>query len=383
MGTGERARRISSVVLVVVGAIALVVASAGWWLERSLLDTDTFADRANAILDQPEVQAELTAVLVRQLSQRAGADLEIARPFLAGVVARVVDSSVFRTVFDRALTTAHGVLVDRDTGRIVLHLTDAYELVRGPLELVAPKLAAELPSKKRLDILLLQRSQLTTVWDVIDRVRRLVEVVTIGAVVFLIAGVALAYERWRALARAGFVVVGTVVVLLLALLIGRFVLTAQTADHTLSEAVGAAYRVLIRSLVVQSVIVGVVALAVALVASHLARHEIGAWRRAPREAWAWVTGVVPGAAGGVEAVGGLRLPAPADDRRGVRVVRMLALLAIGLFAVLEPDALTDVVAVLIGLAVLYLAALEGIAAWRAPRAVGAAPPTRTPSLEHD
>src|SRR4051812_8655963 len=104
MGTGRRVRTIASVVLVVLGSVALVVAGTGRWLERSLLDTDRFTDRANAILDQPEVQAELTHVLVRELSRTAGTDLQIAQPFLAAIVARVVDSDVFRAVFDQALT---------------------------------------------------------------------------------------------------------------------------------------------------------------------------------------------------------------------------------------------------------------------------------------
>ena len=382
MGTGQRARCIASIALVVLGAIALVVASTGRWLERSLLDTDNFTNRANAILDRPEIQAELTHVLVRELSKTAGTDLRIAQPFLAGIVAQVVDSDVFRSVFDRALTTAHSVLVDRETGQIILHLTGAYELVRGPLEQVAPKLAAELPSKRQLDILLLKRSQLTTVWDVIDRVERAVEVVTVVALVLLIAGVAL--DRWRALARAGFTIVGAVVVLLLGLLVGRFVLTAQADDQTLSDALRAAYRVLVESLVVQSVIIAVVALVVALLALYVSRHEIGAWRRLPRDAWSWVTGVVPNAAGGVESVRALRLPGPKDDSRGVRLLRALALLAVGMFAVMEPDALTDALAIVLGVVVLYLAAMEAVAAWHAPPARRpAASSAPTPSLQHD
>jgi hypothetical protein len=386
MTKAERVRRVLSAVLVVVGSIGLVVASTGWWLERSLLDTGNFTERADAILDQPEVQAELTHVLVRQLSERTGTDLEIAQPFLSGIVARVVDSNVFRAVFDRALSTAHGVIVDRDTERIVLRLTGAYELVRGPLDQVAPRLAAELPSRKRLDILLLHRSQLTTVWDAIDQVKRAVDVVTVGAVIFVLAGIALAVDRWRALALGGFVVVGSVVVLLVLLLVGRFVLTAQTDDPTLADALRVAYRVLVESLVVQSVLVGVVALAVALGARAVARRPIGAWRRAPRDAWTWMTGLVPGATGGVEAVeavGRLRLPSPRDDTRGVRVLRMLALVALGLFAVLEPDTLTDAVAIAFGIVVLYLGALEGVAAWRAPRSPRASLPRNpTPSLDH-
>lgn len=364
MVSGTTLRRVAATALLVVGGIGVVVASTGWWLERSFLNTEHFTESANKLLDQQEVQTELTALLVRKLSKEAGTDLQIAQPFLASIVQQVVDSDAFRTVFDTALSTAHRVLVDRDTGTVVLDLTEAYDQIKGPLEQVAPNLASQLPSKRQLDVVLLRRSQLTALWDVIDIVKRIVVVLSVVSVVLLVAGIALALDRWRAIARAGWVVVGSVVVLLLALLVGRWVLIAQTDNGTLADAMGAAYRVLVRPLVVQSVVVAAMATAVALFARYTTRKGLGAWRGAAVDSWHWVTGVVPGA----EGVTGVRLPAPRVNSRATRVLRALGLLAIGLFAVLMPDTVTDVVAVLIGLAVLYLAVIEGIAAWRAPSA---------------
>ena len=54
---------------------------------------------------------------------------------------QVVESDAFRTVFDTALSNAHRVLVDRETGTIILNLTAAYDQIKSPLEQVAPKLA--------------------------------------------------------------------------------------------------------------------------------------------------------------------------------------------------------------------------------------------------
>jgi uncharacterized membrane protein HdeD (DUF308 family) len=48
------------------------------------------------------------------------------------------------------------------------------------------------------------------------------------------------------------------------------------------------------------------------------------------------------------------------------VWRALGLVALGLFAVLEPDTVTDLVAVVVGLALLYLAVLEAVAAAHTP-----------------
>ena len=310
METGTTVRRVSAAVLVVIAGVGLVVASAGWWLERSFLNTDRFTDTADTLLDQPEVQAELTAVLVRQLSREAGTDLQIAQPFLASIVQQVVDSDLFRGVFDRALSTAHAVLVDRDTGTIVLDLTAAYDQIKGPLEQVAPNLAAELPSKQELDVVLLHRTQLTTLWDVIDLVKRIVVILTLGSVALLAAGIAIAPDRWRTVARAGWIVVGSTAVLLLGIVVGRIVLVGQTADGVLADAIGAAYRVIVTPLVVQSLLVAAFAAGVAFFARYTVNHGLAAWRHAARDGWRWLGGVVPGTDGVGKNVGGLRLPAP-------------------------------------------------------------------------
>jgi hypothetical protein len=359
------ARRIGATVLVVVGAIGLVVASAGWWLERSFLDTSRFTSTANSLLDRSEIQAELTSVLVRQLSKEAGADLQVAQPFLAAIVQQVVDSGAFRTVFDTALSRAHKVLVDRGTEKIILDLTGAYDQVRAPLQQVAPNLAGQLPSKQQLDVVLLHRSQLTVIWDLIDRFKRMVDVVTIAAVVLVAAGIALAVDRWRALALAGWVVVGGLVVVVLALLVTRIVASARISDGTSSDAVRAAFTVVTRPLVVQSVVLAAIAALVALAARFTAYHGFEAWRGATRRAGARIGAMVPRVEGSVPS-GRWHLPPPRSGTRGAHVWRALGLVALGLFAVLEPDTVTDLVAVVVGLALLYLAVLEAVAAAHTP-----------------
>ena len=180
MSDRRRLREIGATILLVIGGIGLVTASTGWWLERNFLHTSRFTDTANELLDQDEVQAELASVLVRQLSRRAGTNLQVAEPFLATIVGQVVETSAFRTVFDLALSNAHRVLVDRETGTIILNLTSAYDQIKQPLQQVAPNLARELPSRNQLEFVLLHRSQLTTVWDAIDRAKRIVGFLTIG-----------------------------------------------------------------------------------------------------------------------------------------------------------------------------------------------------------
>ena len=367
MGDRRRLREIGATILLVIGGIGLVVASTGWWLERNFLSTERFTGTANRILDQDEVQAELTSVLVRQLSRQAGTNLQVAEPFLASIVGQVVDSDAFRTVFDAALSNAHRVLVDRNTGAIILNLTDAYDQIKGPLEQVAPKLADELPSRKQLEFVLLHRSQLTTIWDVIDDVKRVVGFLTIGAGLLLAAGVALAVERWRALARGAWIVAGSGAVLVLALFGARTVLRSRIADGVLADAVVASFRVITTPLVVQSLVLVVLAVVVGVAARFTASAGLPAWRPAAQGVWGRVVGAVP-TEGSASAVARLHLPAPRVDFRGARLLRAAVLAGAGAFAVFEPANVASALVVVGGIMLFVLAALETVAAWNVPRA---------------
>jgi hypothetical protein len=364
-----RVREIAATVLVVLGGIGIVLASTGWWVERNFLDTPRFTGTANALLDQDEIQAELTNVLVRQLSEEAGTSLQIAQPFLAAIVSNVVDSDAFRTVFDVALSRAHRVLVDRDTEKVILDLTDAYDQIKGPLQQVAPNLADDLPSRKQLEVVLLRRSQLSTIWDTIDAVKRTITLITVGALVLLAAGLAVAVERWRALARAAWTVVAVGGMLVFALLFTRVVARWQISDGVLADAVVAALRVITNPLIVQTMLVAVLAVLVAVAARFTARAGLPAWRPATRRAREWVADTLP-RDGDIPALGRFRLPAPRVESRGIRSARAAALLAAGLLAVLEPATVSHGLVLLAGLVLLVLAVLEAIAAWRAPTRVG-------------
>jgi hypothetical protein len=379
----QRTRRIVAGFLVVMGGIVLAVSSIGWWAERSLLNTAHVTSEANTILDENDVQTALTQVVVRQLSRAAGTDLQLAQPFLASVVQQVVQSSAFRTIFDAALSRAHHVLVSRDSTNLVLDLARSYQQIKGTLEQVAPKLAAQLPGERELRVVLLKREQLTVIYDTIDEIKRAVDVLTVIGVVLVAVGVAVAPRRWRALALAGFVIVGASAVFLLALVVGRSVLHSRVGDPVYANAARAVFVVVTRGLVIQSAVILVVAALVAVAAIFTDRHGLAAWPRATRRTWAWIVAAVPVAlpegdaapAGGeLEPVPGpgvvlarLRLPEPREQPRRQHVVRALGLLAVGLVAVFDTDALTSIIVVAFGVVALYFAVVEGLAAWRAPK----------------
>jgi hypothetical protein len=390
----SRARRIVAATLLVVGGIVLAVASVGWWAERSLLSTGRVTDEANRILDEGDVQTALTQVVVRQLSDAAGTDLQLAEPFLASVVQQVVKASAFRTVFDGALSRAHHVLVTRGSTDFVLDLKRSYGQIKGTLQQVAPNLAAQLPSERRLDIVVLTHKELSAVYDTIDQVKRIVVALTIAGAVLIAAGIAFAVRRWRALAVAGFTLLGASVVILLAVVITRAVVHSRVDDPVYADAARSVFAVVTRGLVVQTVVLAVVAAMVAGAARFTDRYGFAAWPRATRGAWGWIVDAVPvpvldadhdGTVSEAEAAPGavlarLRLPEPRRQVRRQHVVRALGLLSVGLVALFDTDFVVSVAVVLFGAGALYFAVVEGLAAWRSPKTSGPGPGGDQPAI---
>jgi hypothetical protein len=386
----QRVRRIIATVFLVVGGLGLAVASTGWWLERNFLNTERFTGTANNVIDEVDTQDAITQVLVRQISSAAGQNLELAQPLLATVVQHVVDSDAFRAIFDRALAEAHTLVVDRDAEQVVLDLTATYDRIKDPLERFAPELAADLPSREQLEVVLIERSQLTAAWDAIDLVQDVIAIVTVAALVLLAAGIALSYERWRALALAAWVIVGTLAVILLALVVVRSVIPDRISDAVYSRAAKTGIGVITHGLVVQSITLAVIAGVVALAAVWTQRHGLSAWADAFRRLWRWVQSRFPrrapvptpdtepapvpvaaatgaGAAGvGFEVTHAIDRLLARGGARGQHGWRAVALLGVGLFAVLAPGGLTTVVVILLGVGALYLAVVEAVAALRAP-----------------
>jgi hypothetical protein len=374
-------------VLLVVGGLGLAVTSTGWWLERNFLNTERFTGTANNMLDEVDTQDAITHVLVRQVSSAAGRNLELAEPILASVVQNVVNSDAFRAIFDRALAAAHNLLVNRDAEQIVLDLTDTYDRIKAPLEQFAPGLAADLPSSEELRVVVLERSQLTTAWDAVDLVKGIITGVTVAALVLLAAGIALSFERWRALAIAAWILVGTLAFVLLALVVARAVFPDRIPGAVYARAAKTGFGVITHGLVVQSIALAVIAAVVAIAAGWTQRHGISAWADAFRRVWRRIEPLIPRRAPSprpaesptpVVATAGATEPVPelahAIDRllarggaRSQHGWRAVALLGVGLFAVLAPGGLTTVVVILLGVGALYLAVVEGVAALRAPR----------------
>jgi hypothetical protein len=409
MTRSERLRSVFAAILVVLGAITLMFASTGWWLERYFLDTERFTTTVDEVLDREEVKLALSEEIVREINRETGRDLNLIKPVISSIVGQVVDSSAFRKVFNAAVSTAHRALVDQEVPEVTLDLEDTYNDIRSAIRAVSPRIANDMPKSIDIDVDVLDRSQLETVWDIIDVVEDVILYLTLGAVVLIAGGLALSPRRWRTFALAGYAALGTFTVLLLALAIARRITLDQIGDSTFRDAAGAAWDVVTHGLVVQTIALLVITGIVGLVAGWTGRHGglagardlvVSTYARlrealpslAPApEAPAPAPGTAATAAtaatadarvGAPETVGAavgtvmarFRLPEPAENRRARHVWRAIGLAALAAIAFVWPNALTTMILLAVGFLALYLAVIEGLAALASPRAAPAPAP---------
>jgi len=415
-------RRILASILVVVGALLLLLSSFGWWADRYFLDSERFSNKATQILDEEKVQDALAFAITQQISEQSGRDLSLAEPVIQTIVRQIVSSDPFQKIFDAAVLRAHHAAVEGGAREMVLNLSESVDKVRSALRPIAPNLAKKIPKGETVEVKILSKTQLDTVYDITNAVKKGVIAITIVALLFLAGGIALSPRRWRTLALAGWVTLGFFAFSIVAVAVGKPITGSFIAEDTYSDAAESSYKVITHGLLVQGVIFCIIGLAVGLFAGWIDRH--GGWAAAMdagKRGGTWVRGQVPkkaapvpvaatagggtvaavgvepgtvdtaaadtelaedevspgatatgepaGAMSGVVASGVLapRLPQPKRRARSAHWWRAAALLVVGLFAVFSPGSLTNIVVILIGLALLYLAITEGLAAWASPK----------------
>jgi len=378
-----RVRRAVATVLLALGGLGLVLSGVGFWLENSFLSTGRFTKLAGSTLARKPVQDALAQAVVREIEHRAGHQLKLAEPFIRSVVESIVSSQPFREVFDKSVSSAHHVLVTRDTEDLVLNLTSTLDDVRAVLKEVAPGLAKDLPAGKDLRITLGKRSQLPLVWDWVQRVDRAINVLPWIALALVALGLAIAPWRWRALALLGWISMGFSAVLLIGMGIARQQLLSRINDGVYQAGAGSAWNVVAHTLLVQLAVTAAFFGVVAVVARWTDRNGgLSVYPVVARRTWttareAAVEGAgLPGERPLVPAITGLvasalrfRLPEPEGNRRLHHAWRAAGLGLVAITALMFPGFVTSSIVFLLGVALFFLAVTEALAAYRTPHPV--------------
>src|SRR5215204_2556679 len=110
-GPSERPHRLAVAILLVVATILTFVAIFSFWVNRQAMNTDNWTETSGKLLEDEEIQAQLSTFLVTQLYANVDVQAELERALppeataLAGPAAGGLRQLALQ-VAERALTTA-------------------------------------------------------------------------------------------------------------------------------------------------------------------------------------------------------------------------------------------------------------------------------------
>jgi uncharacterized membrane protein HdeD (DUF308 family) len=327
------ARRVVATALVVLTSVLLAAATLAGYARRAFFDSDQFADRATATLQDPSVRTLIGDRVTDRVVLANRIDLLAARPIISSAISGIVGGGAFRSLFHRAALDVHRAVFQRDENTITLTLADVGTVAAAAVATLRPSLAADLDRSG--DVVVVKRDIGSTTGD-LARTGRDVQLVAwiLAALTLLSAAgaIAVSVDRRRTIAQLGIgaIVVGVVVVV--AYTIARAVVLGHFSDPEERAAAGAVWSSFLGDLRIFGWLLAGIGAVVAAAASSLVRPvEIeGALRRV----WAF---------------------ARTDPRATwLRVVRALVLIALGVLVVLEPLAVVQIIATLVGVYLVYV-----------------------------
>ncbi len=144
MNGSQGRRRIAASALAIFAAIAFLAALAGGYALRAFADSEQFAERAAAALDNEDVRAEIGKRAAERIVA-AEPNLVAVQPVIEGVVTQIAGQGAFQGLFRGAVRDLHRAVFDRDLNTLTLTLVDIGMTIRGTLVAVEPKLAKKIP----------------------------------------------------------------------------------------------------------------------------------------------------------------------------------------------------------------------------------------------
>jgi hypothetical protein len=238
----EQPHRKGVAVLLVVASFLAFIAIFSFWVNRQAMNTDNWGDTSSELLENEEIQTQLSTFLVAQLYTNVDVEAELRKALppeasaLAGPAAGGL-RQLAQQVAERALTTpqvqaiwaeanraAHeqflavvnggGTVVSTGEGEVTLQLGTVVEQI-GEQVGVPADLIAKLP-KDAGELKVLDSEQLSTVQKVAKAIRKLPVVLTALLILLFGGALYLARGRRRETVRAtgfGFIVAGVLALL--------------------------------------------------------------------------------------------------------------------------------------------------------------------------
>jgi hypothetical protein len=330
------------VALVGVG-LCLLVAELALYADRNVFDSERFADRATAALASDDVRA-LLAAQVTQALETAVPDAIAVRPLVEAVVDGAVGTGAFQGAFRGAAYDLHRSVFAKGASTVALTLADVGVLVIDALESLKPDLADQIPDSLEAELVAFSGGDVKALTDaarVASDVRWLALAGLLGALLLAVLSVAAADDRREAVAKLGVVlaVVGVLVV-------AAFAIAAPLVAHSIG---GDGSQAAARD-VIEAFLGDLRTWSLAMAGSGVILAASAASLIRPFDLSDTATVVFQ------------RLAAtPASRWR--RALRALGLIALGAIVIAEQEAVLELVALGVGLSLLYVGVAEILRLW--------------------
>jgi hypothetical protein len=312
-----RTRRVVVGLLVVAASAAIALALVAGYARLAAVDSDQFANRATEALRDESVRTLVAERITDDVVLENAADLIAARPIIQSVASGVVGSRAFTGLFRSAVRDVHRALFDRDRDTVTLTMADVGTVLAAALRQLRPSLARKLESTERVE--LLKRD----IGSVSADLARLAEKIRVLALVLLVlslglaaGALALSRDRRRTIVDLGVGVAAAGVLLVVAYGVLRSLAIDEVEGPEARAAAGAVWDAFLGDLRTAAWILAGSGAVVAAAAASLIRPVD--FREPLRRAAGWI--------------------ATEPQHPALRVVRGLGLVAAGLVAILEPDA---------------------------------------------
>lgn len=323
--------------LAIVAALICLVAAVSGYARLALFDSDSFAERATAALDDEAVRAEIATRVTDDLVLAADADLVGVRPVIESAAEGLVSAGFFQDIFEAAARDLHRGFFRADRNSVTLTIADVGEVVRGALQALEPRIAKRIPGGADAALAPIEPPSWAAT---LARVGHDLAWIAIGlaalALALLAAALWISPDRRRTVLSFGLAAIVGAVALAVALGIARSLVLAQVADSGTRDALAGIWDAFLGDLADGLYLLAACGAVIAAAASSLLRPIDVA--DPLRRAWAAVT-VQP-------------------EREWLRAVRALALVALGILVIADRDTALDLAVLAVGLYAAYAGVAE-------------------------
>jgi hypothetical protein len=325
------ARRRLSGGLAALAALLLFATALAWYVRVAVLDSDGFANRATAVVQDASVRRLIGDRVTDQVILHHQADLITARPIISSVVSSVVGSGAFRSLLRRAVLDAHRAVLSRDRNTLTLTIADVGTVAGAALEELRPSLVADVRASGAISLLDRHIAATGDVARAARRLRALAYVLAALTLALAAAALVLSPDRRGTVAALGVgaAVAGVTIVVVLA--VARAVAVGKVSGADEREAAGAIWDAYLSDLRTWGWVLAVSGAVVAAAAASLIRPV--AVEGPLRAAW--------------------RVATTEPAHPAARALRAVALITAGLLVILQTTVALQVAATLAGALLLY------------------------------